>query len=59
LRHHPFEAAVTSVVLGGGGALLGFTPGEIAIYGAVALSVQLVAHANVVLPGRVSPPREI
>jgi sterol desaturase/sphingolipid hydroxylase (fatty acid hydroxylase superfamily) len=50
LRHHPFEAAVTSVVLGGGGALLGFAPREIAIYGAVALSVQLVAHANVALP---------
>ncbi|HEV3176755.1 MAG TPA: sterol desaturase family protein [Stellaceae bacterium] len=50
LRHHPFEAAVTSVALGGGGALLGFAPHEIAIYGAVALSVQLVAHANVALP---------
>ncbi len=50
LRHHPFEAAVASVVLGGGGALLGFAPREIAIYGAVALSVQLVAHANVALP---------
>src|ERR1051326_6035289 len=41
-RHHPFEAAITSVVIGGGGGLLGFAPREIAIYGAVALSVQLV-----------------
>jgi sterol desaturase/sphingolipid hydroxylase (fatty acid hydroxylase superfamily) len=52
LRHHPFEAAVTSVVIGGGGALLGFTPREIAIYGALALSVQIVAHANLILPRR-------
>lgn len=50
LRHHPFEAAVTSVVIGGGGALIGFTPREIAIYGALALSVQVVAHANILLP---------
>jgi sterol desaturase/sphingolipid hydroxylase (fatty acid hydroxylase superfamily) len=54
LRHHPFEAAITSVVLGGGAALLGFAPREIAIYGAVALSVQLVAHANVALPRRLT-----
>jgi sterol desaturase/sphingolipid hydroxylase (fatty acid hydroxylase superfamily) len=54
LRHHPFEAAVASVVLGGGGALLGFAPREIAIYGAVALSVQLVAHANIALPQRLT-----
>jgi sterol desaturase/sphingolipid hydroxylase (fatty acid hydroxylase superfamily) len=54
LRHHPFEAAVTSVVIGGGAALLGFTPREIAIYGALALSVQLVAHANVILPRRLN-----
>jgi sterol desaturase/sphingolipid hydroxylase (fatty acid hydroxylase superfamily) len=54
LRHHPFEAVVTSVVIGGGGALLGFAPHEIAIYGAVALSVQLVAHANIALPQRLT-----
>jgi len=54
LRHHPFETAVTSVVIGGGGALLGFTPREIAIYGALALSVQVVAHANIVLPRRLT-----
>jgi sterol desaturase/sphingolipid hydroxylase (fatty acid hydroxylase superfamily) len=54
LRHHPFEAAVTSVVMGGGGALLGFAPREIAIYGAVALSVQIMAHANLNLPRRLS-----
>jgi sterol desaturase/sphingolipid hydroxylase (fatty acid hydroxylase superfamily) len=50
LRHHPFEAVVSSIVIGGGGILLGFLPGEVAIYGALALSVQLMAHANVVLP---------
>ena len=33
-------------MIGGGGALLGFAPREIAIYGALALAVQLVAHAN-------------
>jgi sterol desaturase/sphingolipid hydroxylase (fatty acid hydroxylase superfamily) len=54
LRHHPFEAAITSVVIGGGGALLGFAPREIAIYGAIALSVQLVAHANIALPRRLT-----
>jgi sterol desaturase/sphingolipid hydroxylase (fatty acid hydroxylase superfamily) len=54
LRHHPLEAAVGALVLGGGGALLGFTPGEIAGYGMVALSVQLVAHANVALPQRLA-----
>jgi sterol desaturase/sphingolipid hydroxylase (fatty acid hydroxylase superfamily) len=52
LRHHPLEAVLTSIVLGGGGALLGFAPREIAIYGGVALSVQVVAHANLVLPQR-------
>jgi sterol desaturase/sphingolipid hydroxylase (fatty acid hydroxylase superfamily) len=52
LRHHPLEAAVGSVVLGGGCALLGFSPGEIAIAGALNLSVQIVAHANIVLPPR-------
>ena len=50
LRHHPFEAAVTSVVIGGGGALLGFSTPEIASYGALAIAVQFVAHANVALP---------
>jgi sterol desaturase/sphingolipid hydroxylase (fatty acid hydroxylase superfamily) len=50
LRHHPVEAAVSSLVIGGGGALLGFSPGEIASYGLLALGVQLVAHANFALP---------
>ncbi|HXQ49874.1 MAG TPA: sterol desaturase family protein [Stellaceae bacterium] len=54
LRHHPFEAAVTSIVLGGGGTLLGFAPREIAIYGALAISVQMIAHANIVLPQRLT-----
>jgi len=54
LRHHPFEAALTSVVIGGGGALLGIAPREIAIYGALALAVQLVAHANLSLPPRLA-----
>ncbi len=54
LRHHPFEAALASVVIGGGGALLGFAPREIAIYGALALAVQLVAHANLSLPPRLA-----
>lgn len=54
LRHHPFEAALASVVLGGGGALLGIAPREIAVYGALALAVQLVAHANLALPPRLA-----
>jgi sterol desaturase/sphingolipid hydroxylase (fatty acid hydroxylase superfamily) len=49
-RHHPFEAAVTSLVIGGGGLLLGFTILEIAAYGALSIAVQVVAHANLVLP---------
>jgi sterol desaturase/sphingolipid hydroxylase (fatty acid hydroxylase superfamily) len=54
LRHHPLEAALTSVVLGGGGALVGIAPREIAVYGALALGVQLVAHANLTLPRRLA-----
>jgi sterol desaturase/sphingolipid hydroxylase (fatty acid hydroxylase superfamily) len=50
LRHHPFEAAIASIVLGGGGVVLGFSTAEIASYGALAITIQLVAHANVVLP---------
>src|SRR5262249_7235331 len=53
LRHHPFEAALTAIVIGGGGVLLGVRPGDIAIYRALAPSVQLVAHANIFLPARV------
>jgi sterol desaturase/sphingolipid hydroxylase (fatty acid hydroxylase superfamily) len=54
LRHHPLEAALASIVLGGGGVLLGMAPREIAIYGALALAVQLVAHANLSLPPRLA-----
>ncbi|HUB95705.1 MAG TPA: sterol desaturase family protein [Stellaceae bacterium] len=49
-RHHPFEAATTSVVIGGSGLLMGFSIPEIAIYGAVSVVIQVVAHANVALP---------
>lgn len=49
-RHHPFEAVVTSLVIGGGGLLLGFSILEIASYGALSVVVQIVAHANMVLP---------
>jgi sterol desaturase/sphingolipid hydroxylase (fatty acid hydroxylase superfamily) len=49
-RHHPFEAALTSFVIGGGGLLLGFSIPEITIYGALSVFVQIAAHANLVLP---------
>lgn len=49
-RHHPFEAAVTSLVIGGGGLLMGFSIAEITIYGALSVLVQIAAHANLVLP---------
>jgi sterol desaturase/sphingolipid hydroxylase (fatty acid hydroxylase superfamily) len=54
VRHHPIEAILMSIVLAGGGAILGATPADIAAYGMIAFAVQLLAHANVALPPRIA-----
>jgi sterol desaturase/sphingolipid hydroxylase (fatty acid hydroxylase superfamily) len=54
LRHHPLEGIPAALVIGGGGALLGFTPNEIAVFAMAVLAVQLIAHGNVALPTRLT-----
>jgi sterol desaturase/sphingolipid hydroxylase (fatty acid hydroxylase superfamily) len=54
VRHHPLEAVPIAATAIGIGALIGATPGEIAIYGVLAFAVQLLAHANVALPPRLA-----
>ena len=50
VRHHPLEAIVTAAIVGIGGALLGCSAFEVAVYGVLENVVQLVAHADVRLP---------
>jgi sterol desaturase/sphingolipid hydroxylase (fatty acid hydroxylase superfamily) len=52
VRHHPGEALLFGAGTGLAGALFGAAPGEVAVYGALAFGVQLVAHANLALPPR-------
>jgi sterol desaturase/sphingolipid hydroxylase (fatty acid hydroxylase superfamily) len=56
VRHHPLEAVPLAATALGIGALTGATPGEIAAYGVLAFTVQLVAHANVALPAAIVGP---
>ncbi len=50
IRHHPAELLPTALVVGGCGALIGATPWEVALYGSLAFTVQLIAHAELRLP---------
>ena len=54
LRHHPAEVLFFTAVVAAIGALIGITPGEALAYGMVAFGVQLLAHANVALPGQLT-----
>jgi sterol desaturase/sphingolipid hydroxylase (fatty acid hydroxylase superfamily) len=51
VRHHPLEAIVIAATAFAVGALVGATSDEIVVYGVLAFAVQLLAHANVALPG--------
>ena len=50
VRHHPLETVVTALIVGVGGALLGCSTVEVAVYGVLETLIQLVAHADVRLP---------
>lgn len=52
LRHHPGAVLVEAVVTGGAVLLAGLSPAEVALYAALAWTVQAVAHANIALPPR-------
>jgi sterol desaturase/sphingolipid hydroxylase (fatty acid hydroxylase superfamily) len=51
VRHHPVEAIFTAVVVGIGGAALGCSAIEVAVYGVLENVVQLLGHADIRLPG--------
>ena len=48
------EGIPAALVIGGGGALLGFSPNEIAVFAMAVLAVQLVAHGNLALPSHLA-----
>jgi sterol desaturase/sphingolipid hydroxylase (fatty acid hydroxylase superfamily) len=50
VRHHPGEAILTAFVLGIGGAALGCSALEVAVYGILENAVQLVGHADIRFP---------
>ena len=50
VRHHPLEGIAAALFMGVGGALLGCTPFEVAVYGALETLVQTIAHADVRVP---------
>jgi sterol desaturase/sphingolipid hydroxylase (fatty acid hydroxylase superfamily) len=50
VRHHPGEAIVTALVIGVGGAGLGCSALEVAVYGVLENIVQLIGHADIRLP---------
>jgi sterol desaturase/sphingolipid hydroxylase (fatty acid hydroxylase superfamily) len=50
VRHHPLEAVVAALFIGVGGALLGCSALEVAVYGVLETFVQVVGHADVRLP---------
>lgn len=52
LRHHPGEFLTSSLAIGAACLILGIPLEAVATYGAVALSVQMVQHANVTWPAR-------
>src|SRR5262249_47701264 len=49
-RHHPVEAIFNSVLIGAVVLVIGFSPAEIAVYTWVSFVIELVAHANIVMP---------
>src|SRR5215813_3438233 len=53
-RHHPIEAIFNGVVVGGVVLVIGFSPAEIVAYTWVSFVVELLAHANLALPPRLS-----
>ena len=46
VRHHPAEFLVNCLALGTLTVVLGIPPGAVAIYGVLALAVQMIQHAN-------------
>lgn len=50
VRHHPGETIFSAFVLGIGGAALGCSALEVAVYGVLENVVQLVGHADIRLP---------
>lgn len=56
VRHHPIEAVFGSLGFGGLVLLLGLTPAEVGCFAVLGLAVQLVAHANLALPGWLTRP---
>jgi sterol desaturase/sphingolipid hydroxylase (fatty acid hydroxylase superfamily) len=52
IRHHPLESLVLLLAVAVIATVAGVTPGELALYGLIEFSVQLLAHANVALPAR-------
>jgi len=54
VRHHPFEGLGVSFALVITAGLLGAAPYELAAYGVFGMAVQLLAHANLAIPPRIS-----
>lgn len=50
VRHHPAEFLVNCLVLGALSILLGIPTAIIALYGAIAISLQMIQHANISWP---------
>jgi sterol desaturase/sphingolipid hydroxylase (fatty acid hydroxylase superfamily) len=50
IRHHPGETLVDCITLGAVTVLLGIPAGTIALYGTIAIAVQMLQHANVAFP---------
>jgi len=53
-RHHPAEAIFNGVVAGAVVMVIGFSPAEVVAYTWVAFVIELLAHANLALPPRLS-----
>jgi sterol desaturase/sphingolipid hydroxylase (fatty acid hydroxylase superfamily) len=53
-RHHPAEAIFNGVVAGAVVLVIGFSPAEVVAYTWVAFVIELLAHANLALPPRLS-----
>jgi sterol desaturase/sphingolipid hydroxylase (fatty acid hydroxylase superfamily) len=53
-RHHPVEAIFNGAVIGGLVLVIGFSPAEVVAYTWISFVVELLAHANLALPPRIS-----
>ena len=53
-RHHPVEAIFNGVVAGAVVLVIGFSPAEVVAYTWVAFVIEILAHANLALPPRLS-----